>query len=389
MPDSIDHAANSMKVRRTELDGVRAIAISMVLAFHCFRFPITGHSLLSYASRIPFGGWGGVDVFFALSGFLVGGILLDGRGQPKLLRIFLIRRAVRILPLYFVVLATFYITELLLTQSKWLYSGAAPWWSYVTLTQNFATPILGSDAFYLGPTWSLAVEAQIYLMLGFTLIRVRSRSVMPMMLAGIVLAELCRVAFLASGHGIFGYFVVPARIDGACCGVIAAMAVRSARGLDFLRKWRTQIWLMIMALFGGAEALSMIGQSIGSLGAGLYTHLALAVASSFAIALLISNPQGGINRMLRFKPLVWLGSVSYGVYLIHIPAIAISHAVIGRHNTILDSWSAAAASATGIVATICLAWLSFRHFETPLNNRAHRLTKSAPSANLFHKTELA
>lgn len=377
-----------MKTRMTELDGVRAIAISMVLAFHCLRFPNHGHSIIGYVSRIPSGGWGGVDIFFALSGFLVGGILLDGRGRPNLLRTFLIRRVVRIMPLYFVMLATFYLTELLLVQSKWLYSGAAPWWSYVTLTQNFATPILGSDAFYLGPTWSLAVEAQIYLVLGFLLTRLPSRSVVAVMLSGVVLAELCRVAFLATGHGIFGYFVLPARVDGACFGVITAWAVRSERALGFLRMWRPQIWLVIAALFTGAGALSVIGQGIGSLGAGIYTHLALAAASSLTIAVLISNPQGMINQALRFQPLVWLGSISYGVYLIHIPAIGVAHALMGQTSVVLDGWSAVVATVVGASATIGLARLSWRYFEKPLNDRAHRLTKGDYSSDLPATTSL-
>jgi len=126
----------------------------------------------------------------------------------------------------------------------------------------------------------------------------------------------------------------------------------------------------------------MIGQGPGSVGAGLYTHLALAVASSLAIALLMSNSQGTINQMLRFKPLVWVGSISYGIYLIHIPAIGIVHAMMGGDSFALDSWSAAAATMIGIAATIGLAWLSWRYFEKPLNDHAHRLTKAGDVAKL-------
>jgi peptidoglycan/LPS O-acetylase OafA/YrhL len=187
---------------------------------------------------------------------------------------------------------------------------------------------------------------------------------------------------LATGHGIFGYFVLPARVDGACFGVITALVVRSERALRFLRMWRSQIWLVIAALFTGAGALSVIGQGIGSLGAGIYTHLALAAASSLTIAVLISKPEGMINQALRFQPLVWLGSISYGVYLIHIPAIGVAHAVMGRTSAVLDSWSAVVATVVGIGATIGLAWLSWRYFEKPLNDHAHRLTKGNYSSDL-------
>jgi len=332
---------------------------------------------LHYFARLCSGGWGGVDIFFALSGFLVGGILLDGRDQPRLLRIFLTRRAVRILPLYFAVLATFYLARFLMSQSAWLFAGAVPWWSYVTLTQNFAMPIVESNAFYLGPTWSLAVEAQIYLLLGFTLIRAPLKMSVALMVAGVVLAEACRVGFWMSGHHALGYFILPARIDGACCGVLAAVAVRSDRALAVLNKGRRWIWLAVLALFATTEALSSIGHGFGSPGAAIYSHLALSVASSLTIALLVSNPQGKINRLLRFTPFVALGTISYGVYLLHIPVIGLTHALMGRHSIVPDSWSGAAATAIGLVTTVLLARLSWRWFEKPLNDYAHRITRMA------------
>ena len=80
----------SLRVR--ELDGLRAVAITMVLAFHFLRVPVPHHHWLDYPTRPLAIGFGGVDLFFVLSGFLVGGILIDTRSRPAALRSFLVVR---------------------------------------------------------------------------------------------------------------------------------------------------------------------------------------------------------------------------------------------------------------------------------------------------------
>ena len=121
--------ANRMDSRRRvpELDGVRTIAISLVLLFHVMRVPVAHHGALDYPTRIFAFGWGGVDVFFVLSGFLISGILLRTRDQPGALRSFLIRRVVRIMPLYLVVVASFYALQRSFAD-QWMFAGrASPW----------------------------------------------------------------------------------------------------------------------------------------------------------------------------------------------------------------------------------------------------------------------
>jgi len=376
-------AAKMNPTRRTELDGLRAVAVISVLAFHCLRFPIATHPLLAYAGRIPVCGWGGVDVFFVLSGFLIGGILIDGRGQPDQLRSFMIRRCVRIVPLYAVVVASFYALSATI-YAPWLFEGAAPWWTYATLTQNFATPILRHDALYLGPTWSLAVEVQIYVALGIALTRAPMRSLWTMMVAGIALAECGRIALAVTGHGTFTYFVTPARIDGACFGVLAAMLVRSERGRDMVRKHQRHIWLAVATLAVGVVLLAIADQGAGTIGAAAYTHLALALGSAGTIAALVVT-DGTVNRFLRQRAFVRLGAISYGVYLLHVPAIGLARAMLDRPGLRLDDGVAALSDTMGIALAVALAWLSYRYFETPLNDWAHRISR-APAR---HKVQMA
>src|SRR6185503_14362644 len=97
------------KTRLPQLDGIRGIAILMVLWWHYFncQLHVTRESplWLKYFWQFSSIGWSGVDLFFVLSGFLITGILLDEAQSPNMFRVFYVRRAVRILPLYFLVLA--------------------------------------------------------------------------------------------------------------------------------------------------------------------------------------------------------------------------------------------------------------------------------------------
>lgn len=138
--------------RVPELDGLRGLAILLVLIWHY------GLAVL----KIPIGlfagplililnlAWSGVDLFFVLSGFLIGGILLDNREAPYYFKAFYTRRIFRIFPLYFMWLAIFALVVLLAlpsapaTPAAWLWGSPLPWWSYVTFTQNFVMSSIGA-----------------------------------------------------------------------------------------------------------------------------------------------------------------------------------------------------------------------------------------------------
>src|ERR1051325_2130641 len=147
-----------------ELDSLRGVAILMVLFFHGFNLP-TAMSHMSGLSRAfvyaATGGWAGVNLFFVLSGFLITGILLDSRWKPQYYRRFYIRRALRILPAFYLLL----LLLVLLARIGWL-DHRRIGWPFIALSFLYlanVTSFFGVPAQYAA-LWSLAVEEHFYLL---------------------------------------------------------------------------------------------------------------------------------------------------------------------------------------------------------------------------------
>lgn len=152
-----------LRPRMPELDTLRGVAVSLVVCFHSFGFAYTIHGLsgiprILVALTLP--GWVGVNLFFVLSGFLITGILLDTKTRPDYYHRFYVRRALRILPLYYAVLALL----LVLARTGLVERRAS--WSFLALSSVYlanVTELLGVPMQY-GVLWSLAVEEHFYLL---------------------------------------------------------------------------------------------------------------------------------------------------------------------------------------------------------------------------------
>ena len=167
--------------------------------------------------KIPFG-WTGVDLFFILSGYLLGGILLDNRSSAGYFSTFYMRRAFRILPLYWLLLAISFADPI-----------TCPYrWQYLTFTQNFAWA--SGDSAACGPTsltWSLDVEEQFYLLLPL-LIRFVPAPILPrIFLCLIGAAPICRAILVHFyGNALSAYALLPGRMDALFAGTLIAWIVR-------------------------------------------------------------------------------------------------------------------------------------------------------------------
>src|SRR5882757_1657709 len=191
--------------RIPELDDLRGVAIAMVLVSHyaVFGFVTKHGSLTSYLKALPGLGWSGVDLFFVLSGFLIGGILLDARESSNYFQVFYARRFFRIVPIYAVVLLFFAVAGGVARSAQgrdftWLFANSMPWYAYATFTQNFWMVFHGSaGGNWLAPTWSLAVEEQFYLTLPLVVRFVSRQRLIVWLVLLVFCAPLLRMALMA------------------------------------------------------------------------------------------------------------------------------------------------------------------------------------------------
>jgi peptidoglycan/LPS O-acetylase OafA/YrhL len=197
---------NTPAKRIPELDGLRGFAISLVLLCHYLQDGRVGprHSLAARTGEVLGLGTFGVDLFFILSGFLIGGILLNSRSSPKYYSTFYRRRFFRIIPIYYCWLILFGLV--MLAAKKWGVAGGAdfttitPYWAYFIFIQNYFHGSTAIQAFWLGPLWSLAVEEQFYL-LAPPLVRKLSPARLVKILMGVLVFSLLLRLFLSSFCG--------------------------------------------------------------------------------------------------------------------------------------------------------------------------------------------
>src|SRR5260370_8388880 len=228
--------------RIPELDGMRGIGIGMGVMGECFAMVSRPGSALAYA-LVPLRlDWTGVDLFFVLSGFLIGGILLDARGSSNYFRVFYTRRFFRIVPIYAafllcVALAMYLSRVGMIGRYEEIFGGRLPWAYFVTFLQNIGMCLYNMwGTFPLAVTWSLAVEEQFYLTLPLVIRFLDRRALLRFILFAIVAAPLLRLFFFHRdpAHLFAWYTLMPCRADALLLGVLGAIAARDPRWRGWL-----------------------------------------------------------------------------------------------------------------------------------------------------------
>jgi len=321
-------------------------------------------------------GWSGVDLFFVLSGFLIGGILLDARQSPNYFKTFYLRRAYRILPIYFVLLAFFSLRFIHLhTGPLGDFSGSEiPWYAYFTFTQNIWMATLGTlGAGVVGPTWSLAVEEQFYLTAPFVVRKLSQATLAKALVCVVIAAPILRIAlYLASPHnGVADYVSMPCRADALSLGVLSAWLARSPRGWSFLLAHARELKWVASIFFAGTIVMTPWGEPVhGAMATFGYTWLALFYTSILLIA--VSGASVRICSLLQSRRLMQLGTISYFVYLFHLPFMEAARRLLWLRFDLNSAMVHFAGGWLGVAMTLIAAQISWRFFEKPLVSYAHR-----------------
>jgi peptidoglycan/LPS O-acetylase OafA/YrhL len=368
--------------RITELDGLRGIAILLVIIQHYLVIPgVAPRSALWYGLVWFRLCWSGVELFFVLSGFLIGGILLDVRDSPRYYRTFYLRRMLRIIPVYYVfLLVVFSLASLNLTQEWWqqLFYSNVPPLVFATFLMNFwdaYSPTAGHVVIPVALTilWSLAVEEQFYLLLPFV-IRRAGRALVPLLMTGIMLAPALRVALQHASPGATKTFcyalaavLMFGHADSLLLGVLAAVAVRNEKANGWIKKHIRLLYGFLGVLLVGMGVLSFKwypGEPLGFTWVGLFYVCLLLIG--------VSEESGVVKKLLNLKPLIELGVVAYGLYLFHQLVNGLAHGLILGDNYALSRWRDALVTIFSFLLVFTLARLSWRWFEKPLVRVGHR-----------------
>ena len=298
-------------LRLPALDGLRGLAILSVLAWHYVACLAPWDAGWGDVARTALGySWSGVDLFFVLSGFLIGGIVLDHRRAPNFITVFYARRALRILPLYWLLLLAFAASSALLSgrigeaADAWLHANPQSLFTYLTFGQNIATGLfspLVAEPGWLNVTWSLAVEEHFYLVVPLALVALPARAAPWALGAVVVSGPAIRWAFVTSGDASV-YILTPARVDTLVLGVLCAWAIRQPR----LRAALTAPRLVAVA---STLAAALVGARVVDVGLAFpvlaYSALALLYACVLLFAVTDASSILAVSRQVRTHNLLF------------------------------------------------------------------------------------
>jgi peptidoglycan/LPS O-acetylase OafA/YrhL len=333
-------------MRNESLDGLRGIAVLLVLLHH--------HSFLN-------AGWVGVDLFFALSGYLITTIIRRTRRDRFFWREFWIKRATRILPPFLILL---FATALLGFGSS----------AGQTLAYLFS---LGDVLAYTRPNfeplrslWSLAAEEHFYFVWPFAVRLLPRRTLIFLLCALLVVEPVARgIGIFATRDWQFVYFLSPFRLDGLGLGCLLALAFESPRLRSLLLRWSSSaalltlgFWVLLRIIF--RQDFTRDHPTV------LYSSMCYSLIAFIAfclVAYLLTHPTSTVTALLSLKPLTFTGRISYGLYLYQ---VIIREVMVARfHLSIRHAFW------VDLPLTFVLAWISYVLMEAPLIAWGRRVTE--------------
>jgi peptidoglycan/LPS O-acetylase OafA/YrhL len=296
------------------LDGIRGIAIFAVVLHNATGMPLAPSSRwLHVFPLLGSRGWIGVQLFFALSGFLITAGLLDSQGTPHYFRNFYAKRALRILPLYYAVLLALLVILPQFMAVPYRHDHQGPLWLFVGNWTN-------SFPYGFGHFWSLAVEEQFYLIWPLVVWRLAPPRLLSACAWIAVAALLLRCMLAACGTDWWTlYSNTACRMDALAIGGAAACVLRIPAFKDAAYKRQSAVAAAALLVFLAGIPLTHM-YDIGRWTGETFGYSLLAVSSgAFVLWAAIADPGGAHRaaRLLSWAPLRSVGRYSYAIYIFH------------------------------------------------------------------------
>src|ERR1700722_656673 len=351
------------------LDGLRGIAILVVMLHHFEYLLPQGNIIGSLIRYIFYAGWAGVDLFFVLSGFLITGILIDTKESANYFSSFYARRILRIFPLYYAVLGLIVIVAHITYRPEFDRFMAKPSDQiyYFVYLNNWL--ILIKDTWHaniIGHFWSLAVEEQFYLLWPACVWVTPKSRLFRVALAGCVAALVLRIGLVAA-HGPSIAIVVNTftRMDTLLAGACCALVVRDESLIARVKPWLiptmalTALGFVYIELFADQSRdagpyMETIGFSLISFG-----------CSALLLQIFLEKDRTSLShRLFAAAPLTAMGKYSYGIYVFHVPILMLVTLFFGKALRLgIDPWTSIAVFLALIDLSFLAAHASYNLFE--------------------------
>ena len=341
------------------LDGLRAFSVLGVIWHHTSGNP--GPDFLSK-------GYLGVDFFFAISGFLITTLLLrERRSTGRIsLRKFYARRSLRIFPIYYAVLAAYVVLTLVLrrgtTEGETFFGNLL---AFATYTSNWFVDLTQGESVTFYFAWSLATEEQFYLfwpplLVGLLFLWPRRTAPAVITLAALILLD--QLATMFADTSILGWRILASLSLPILLAAGGAVALNTARGFRLVASVLGHRWsapaifsLLVLSLF--VDSPRQIPQI-------------LMVAAVISVTINETTP---VHPFFSWRPLAFVGTISYGMYLMHMLSANALRLVLDQHTGVALFVATAA-------LTVVVAYLSYRFFESPLLRLKRRFEVSSTAS---------
>jgi peptidoglycan/LPS O-acetylase OafA/YrhL len=334
-----------------QLDGLRCFAVLLTMMAHWF--PALGYPIIPYC-------WKGVDLFFMISGFLITLILLKKKETvtDKLLIVknFSIRRVLRIFPIYYLFIGFFFITYLLF-HAKWWVPDLGPY--LFTYTSNIYYMLGGHGNGIFEHTWSLAIEEQFYLIWPWIICFISRRFLMPVIAVFILIGAASNIF----PNAVFIIKLLPVRnFDTLCAGAIFAYLYfycKNSLLFNKLFQYRKILFVVFSVVFIILYNCFNYPKYFS------YAEEFILLPIGFLIVVNTILGWGSITKwILKSKPVKYIGKISYGIYLFHMPVPALFRLFISKTHFASVHIPGLLLLCIFFTITLILATVSFKFLET-------------------------